>query len=675
MPATVASAPTSGATVHDAAFVEDRPFADLPDWFCSVVEDVRPHYIVAIARGAVRLLQLLAIDQRLDPTPVISHYALPFLSQEALRGRRVLLFDDSVIYGSTMHGVFNDLTNRGALVSCASYVVDRHHFYGDAELGRTHLPSPHARLPLFSRHRIGLSAIRRHHDVLVQTLLRTPSDYNLDFPAIVFRLNDADSSLFTAISVALEQSPNLQEFVEVTVSEAARAGVHRGTAHLRRSIWPLEETSSASVRDYSKVRFTLSVPAQELRLRPLPQLTLADDIEASALSFSDPHLAQYWNRLTWPVSPISSGTSPRTAGLFRLLTAFLTVAAGDLIARELGPAIQDNLASDPYLDTPDPSVVLTQENSAVLAEMFSSLHRRQDPIGTDGRRAPDPIEPDDKDRKLLDDFKRLWKSTSDRFLPCIGDTAYESVSKLLLSLHDVTDTDAIRVNHPDASRLDVGLSYYGIVHLLREHCSLHFSDREIGLGIDIAVDNGQAVPKVLRHGAFWTRRFYSGEARLGNAQLQFKAALYEQYSSFVQTHRAQLSPFEMTKVCVTLKDLCPRLPISTHYRTFGRTATIGQDELTDWLTKGVGAPFRIDKSGKRDLIELNPEFHRPVDSGGTDSVGLDFSNLFLSIAPVCRKVPSDAIVLLSTCRTHRHTYNAVALEAHNWAGRDERGLA
>ena len=529
-------------------------------------------------------------------------------------------------------------------------------------------------MPLLAQRRIGLSTIRRHHDLLVQTLLRTPSDYNLDFPAIVFPLNDADSSLFTTISVALEQSAYLQEFCEVTVSQAARAGVYRGTAHLRRPIWPIERTSSVNVRDHSKVRFTLSVPAQELRLRPLPQLTLADEIETSALSFSDPYLAQSWKRFSLPVSRESADNSTRTAALFRLLTAFLTVSAGDLIAREVTRIIHDHLASDPYLDTRDPIVVLTQENSDVLAEMFSTLQRRQDPVVIYDYRMLNAIEPDDKDRRLLEDFKSLWKSTSERFLPCTGDTAYEGVSKLLLSLHDVTDTDAIRVNHPDASRLDVGLSYYGIVHLLQEHCNLDFSDREIGLGIDIAVDNGQAVPKVLNDGAFWTRRFYSGEARLGNAQLQFKAALYEHYSSFLQTGRTQLSPFEMTKVCVTLKDLCPRLPISTRYRTFGRTATIGLDELTVWLTRGAGSPFKIDGSGSREVVELNPQFHPPVDSGWTDSVGLEFANLFLSIAPVYRKVPSDAVVLLSTCRTHRHAYNAVALEAHNWAGRDEGGF-
>lgn len=102
----------------------------------------------------------------------------------------------------------------------------------------------------------------------------------------------------------------------------------------------------------------------------------------------------------------------------------------------------------------------------------------------------------------------------------------------------------------------------------------------------------------------------------------------------------------MTKVCVTLKDLCPRLPISTRYRTFGRTATIGLDELTVWLTRGAGSPFKIDGSGSREVVELNPQFHPPVDSGWTDSVGLEFANLFLSIAPVYRKVPSDAVVLL-----------------------------
>ncbi|MDI6890841.1 MAG: phosphoribosyltransferase [Thermodesulfovibrionales bacterium] len=110
-----------------------QPFGDFNNWFASVIEEVKPALVVGIARGAIRLLQLQSASLLLPNTQIISHHALPFISDSEIKSKRILLFDDSVIYGSIMSEMRDYLSKRGAIVFCAAYVVDRFNFYGETE--------------------------------------------------------------------------------------------------------------------------------------------------------------------------------------------------------------------------------------------------------------------------------------------------------------------------------------------------------------------------------------------------------------------------------------------------------------------------------------------------------------------------------------------------------------
>jgi len=108
------------------------PFADFNVWFLDLVKKTKPRLIVAIARGAVRLLQLQMVRQLLPDVPITSECALPFLPLSVLKGQRVLIFDDSLIFGATMWEVRHYLRTRGARVTCAAYIIDRETFYGES---------------------------------------------------------------------------------------------------------------------------------------------------------------------------------------------------------------------------------------------------------------------------------------------------------------------------------------------------------------------------------------------------------------------------------------------------------------------------------------------------------------------------------------------------------------
>src|SRR6202022_4071569 len=98
----------------------------------------------------------------------------------------------------------------------------------------------------------------------------------------------------------------------------------------------------------------------------------------------------------------------------------------------------------------------------------------------------------------------------------------------------VTDSAECREHNPDASRLDVGLTYEAIAILLHEYCGINLSRREISLALDMCVDNGQAVPKVIRQDGIWFRALYSGEAEDAHSTLQLKDAFYRGYSDFLE---------------------------------------------------------------------------------------------------------------------------------------------
>jgi hypothetical protein len=144
-------------------------------WFEALVERTCPDIVIAVARGAARLLQLHGIVNGNLGIPVFSHHALPFLGQSELYGRRVLLFDDSVIYGSTMADVGDYLTGRGCLVIYAAYVADRQTFFGEG----TFPPSPFLSLKPQIQRQLAPDDVPRHHAGLVQEIFDSGLDLNL----------------------------------------------------------------------------------------------------------------------------------------------------------------------------------------------------------------------------------------------------------------------------------------------------------------------------------------------------------------------------------------------------------------------------------------------------------------------------------------------------------------
>ena len=149
---------------------DDEIFSDQRDsyeftlvniWFKEVIEEIKPDIVVAIVRGAVRLLQLSdSLRHTIDQT-FISNSALPYLPDSALKAKRVLVVDGSVIFGSTMARIREYLFSRGASVFCASFCVDKMSFLGeDHENSGKIRPSIYSTIPLLSKYKFWPIGIR-----------------------------------------------------------------------------------------------------------------------------------------------------------------------------------------------------------------------------------------------------------------------------------------------------------------------------------------------------------------------------------------------------------------------------------------------------------------------------------------------------------------------------------
>src|SRR4051812_32084758 len=90
------------------------------------IHKISPDLVIGIARKGPRIIELCArFDSSLLPprTPVISHKALSFLNPAEMSKKRIVVFDDAVIWGSTMKDVVTHACLDGAQVTPLSVVA------------------------------------------------------------------------------------------------------------------------------------------------------------------------------------------------------------------------------------------------------------------------------------------------------------------------------------------------------------------------------------------------------------------------------------------------------------------------------------------------------------------------------------------------------------------------
>ncbi|MCW3101512.1 MAG: hypothetical protein JWL77_7130, partial [Chthonomonadaceae bacterium] len=268
----------------------------------------------------------------------------------------------------------------------------------------------------------------------------------------------------------------------------------------------------------------------------------------------------------------------------------------------------------------------------------------------------------------------VWKSNP-RIKPSPNDLTTEAVAKILLTLKGTADSTKSRLYDSTAKRLQIGLSCESIRKLMEE-CGLHVSLDSISLAVDTCVDSGPAVPKIVCEDGFWFRAFYSGEASDSDHCAQFKSAFHVGYQELRKSKKRgrPLTPFDVQKLCVCLKDLCPFLPLARYFHTFGACVNVGTDrkDLIQWLVDSdvrEVSPVTKTSDGSKELLESNPYFEPCMLETWTPQQRREFSEAFHYLGTAFQRLPDDAKLLLSTCCNHHETFGAVAFEAYSWAER------
>lgn len=643
------------------------PFDDFRLWFEQVVDEVRPALVVCIARSALRLMQMHHVEDVLKDVAVVTQFTLPLLPDEAIDGRRILVFDNSVIYGSTLSGTHDYLVSRGGIPTCATYIADSASFYGD---GPGLFPSPHAVLPIRVKHRLSPALVVQHHDTVIQSILRTSLDYNPEFSSTTFLLADSDAATAAILPLVLGQHPQVRRIADVSSAVSVGAGVHKYSLLLRGCSVPMFASANVAVTEHSKGRVCFDRQTNGLRLTSLAQVILKHGTDPSEVEFADATVNGYWRRLRYARRP-QDELWPQA--VFRLITAVASTVLNARLARPIPRLLDDHYRCQPgQFNLSDLSVVITDDNAVILSELFAALV--ECPAESTSAVRPvtsaliSPSRRSRDERQLADSISQLW-SRKPLLAPVPGESSYEALGKTFLALHEVTDSDDLRKQNPRASRLRVGLSISTVLELFSEQGLTHSPD-DLSVALDVCIDHGQAVPRVLRDDHLWYRAFYSGENRNPIDPLQCKGLFHKAYSAHMgeKASRPRLTPFLFNKLCAVLKDVVPRLPISTRFKTFGKVAYVESDDIVEWMTSSRGAPYRLERLDAKDTLIPNPHFVSAVEPSWSPQESRDFADGFSFVATAFESASTDEVLLISTCRTHRHSYCAMAAEAHQWIG-------
>ncbi len=648
---------------------EFTSFSGLKQWFVSLVESIKPDLIVGIARGAIRVLQIEDIDKIINDIPIISNHALSFFSDEDIRQKKVLLFDDSVIYGSTLSSVRKHLINRGAIVFCASYVIDREEFFGEINPDNFQYlkPSPFSEINIEFEKKMWSEEIKKHHYLLVNTLLQTPRDYNLDFPTIKLRLPNFDNYDIPFIIHQLKKSSMIRDIIDVSTPLSIVGGIYRYTGIFSSFNKTIFAVDGLDWLPNSKIRLTFIPELNEIRIKPMPLLVMNESIGFQDVKFHDTKLNDFWQTLSSP----NLNDEFFHQGVFRLLTFVTSLVLGKFVSNQFNSLLETEFPVNiTEIDDEDIRVSLGNNNSDKLAAMWTTLFDKE--LRLDLNIQKDLSESaNEVDDNIIRKFRDEWKSNLN-LKPYPRQKPYEILGKVFLTLHKVTDSKERREENSDASRLDIGLTFGGIKHILENECSITLGDDLLSATLDVCVDYGQAVPKVIKQGSVWLRAFYSGEGYSAQDLIQLRDSLYKGYSEFLtKKNSEQLNEYDFHKLSSSLKEILPWLPISLTFNTFGRFATIERtsgknDDIINWLINSHTPPFTINKERKSTLA-INNNYKSNINSVWSDENNLAFFDGFEYLATAFKVSKDDNIkLLLSTCRNHLNTFEAIATEAHSW---------
>ena len=563
--------------------------------------------VVGLARAAPRLLEVQGLLET-DRCPVFCERAIDYLPRSYFDGKVVVLFDDTINYGSTMALARRRLEALGATVRCFATAVDSEVFLGRTLGGNK--PSRFMRplcaewLSEFSHHQIGA-----FHNAEVSQFRRLGKPYTVDYPVFSVPLDGCASRYSPGRIAELIGETADRPFLWPSSTRQIGRTLHSISIPVPLSVLDHLVPNAKDLvtwRPYSKLRLYVDLDKQVLRVASMAQFDTHQDIVA--LAVADPCAEAVWCLLKEAVAEDPSRQEKQRLLAYHRALVF-SVSLG--MARSawhsiLRPALTSLLKPVvPTLSHVEPTLVFGDSLTAKICGAFSEyisvppndfLAVSESWQGTDDQEGA-PQKP--SDMVLWERITRELDSpsTSEECRPRSDRDALENVGALLPVLRKTLDNDQ-RGTSGEMSRLETGLTF-GDLLLLMQRADCECSVLDLSFAIDVLVDEGMLVPQLLfqSEAKSIVRTYRSGENDRAERTRQLRAVVLRLLTPWSESGRHPLSEKGFSKVFVILLRLFPDLPYLASLRTYGLESFVDETELRLWCEQhGVIDLVSLDKT-------------------------------------------------------------------------------
>lgn len=652
--------------------------SEFPAWFSEAT--ARADCIVALARAAPRLLQYYGLIGTLN-RPIISERALGFLPASFFHGKQVVLFDDTINFGSTMAETRSNLIALGANVDCIAIAIDRQAFLGETVGNVSTVPSKFVS-DLNPKYLLKASTAELDilHGLEIQGFRTMGKPYMFDFPvyevSVRPSIRECNPTYLASILGESENAPFIWPSADYPSATIRHFGLPISSDVLQR-LFP-ETSDCLEWQPFSKIRLFIDYAQLKLRFVPVIQLVSFPKSvfgeAGAALRRSDPLLQHFVSSISAPLGGNLWNMSVHRSVVFTLACRVAAVAWNNLFLPSLSQYVAD---PQPELCADDASFVFGEELIREARKLEFSPFSADAPIK--------PTNVNELQKKQLsyvvppaaDTFSdtALFKSVLAQLnesldaRPSKSCDAYENVGLLLPVLRDVIDLST-RGSH-DASRLFRGVTYSDLLTLLNCY-GAQTSALELSSALDDLVDRGMLVPQLVYDSDRGTvrRAYRSGETIQSDTTSNRKSIIHRLLKERAALGLPALSDFGFSKTFAILKRLFPELPYRIKPQTYGIEPFADDELLRIWCQQHKVIDISRDHiDGARRVTPA--KLPRPLPPWPMAHITqYSIRNIFHQIADLDSTVSAvpnrQMYLLLSSCNNHQATFNGCAFELHNW---------
>lgn len=569
-----------------------------------VTETAKPvNYIITAARGAPRAMEWLFRNLHTLPVPVVSERAIPFITGE-LKKSNVCLFDDSIIYGSTLYDIKQQLLKQNAQVKISTLVTDEYWFEGKGKSpwsDKSAIPSKFKSVlqPFKEYCSLPTQLMPPYHRLLLQSFRDLGKPYAVDFPILKTQLSDSVSDWSESEwELHFRSATGIDAFCLTPKGNKTQViQAFSLPANTETLIEPLfAQADGIELEKHSKFRFHISSEKFVAILTPMLIFRISKD--NYRIKFKDSLLNECWNCLRSTLEINSVDEPEKNVAIFRALTFVASLGAGlitwPLIFRGLTKS-EDTKLELSYDDTALlfghnlANILVCNFNETLKGLVDDKNYYEKDSLKQTFISTMKLLEEKETQVKFDNDILKsdLEKWIDTREHPTDWQinpemTVMENLQKIFLVLRDMAD-ESKRPNAEDAKRLKEGFST-GDLRGLLEEAGVNSTFEELSFCIDFLVDIGAIVPMIALSGNKVIKVYRSGERCDAD---QFASALHRCMREWQEEAGERwLTDTAFTKICVLLERLYPdSVPLYPGQHLHGASLFDKNKDIVRWALR------------------------------------------------------------------------------------------